>query len=352
MWFAKNSDRHPDETQVLEWHPARPAGSALRTQYLTIPDAAAAGFLGSRPTWLWGCEHGVNEHGVAAGNQKIFTTDDPRSLTPGLLGMDIVRLALERARSADDAIDVATALLEAHGQGGSGEPHRHEPYFSSFLFADSRGGWVVETSNTTWVARPVDDGTSLSNRVSMTTNWTRASADVAPGTDFDRRRHPGAPTERSDHRLHTTAACVARGSEVSPVDLVTTLRDHRDNGSGYSVCMHRADAHAQTTASIVVDLRRDDAPTRVWTCLGNPCTSIYVPGFPPAVARELAEPRQWQRFAALTDHADAREVFTPVESELWAAADAAWLAGTRAPLEAFAATAFAPVDAALHRLGV
>ena len=80
MLFAKSSDRHPDEAQVAEWHAGRAGQNTLRTQYLTIPDAPAYAFLGSRPTWLWGVEHGVNEHGVAIGNEAIWTKA-PRQTT-------------------------------------------------------------------------------------------------------------------------------------------------------------------------------------------------------------------------------------------------------------------------------
>ncbi len=156
MLFAKNSDRHPDEPQVVEWHARRAPGTraGLRTQYLTLDDPGAHAFVGSRPTWLWGVEHGVNEFGVAIGNEKIWTVDRPRDRPAALLGMDLVRLGLERAATAEEAVSVITTLVERHGQGGSGEPHRDEPYDSSFLVADPTGGFVVETCNRSWVARP------------------------------------------------------------------------------------------------------------------------------------------------------------------------------------------------------
>ena len=130
----------------------------LRTQYLEIDDPGAHAFVGSRPTWLWGVEHGVNEFGVAIGNEKIWTVDRPRDHPAALLGMDLVRLGLERARSAGEALNVMTTLLETHGQGGSGEPHRDEPYYSSFLVADANAGFIIETSNRTWAARPIRAG--------------------------------------------------------------------------------------------------------------------------------------------------------------------------------------------------
>jgi secernin len=372
MLFAKNSDRHPDEAQVVEWHPRRAPAGELRTQYLTVDDPGAHAFLGSRPTWLWGVEHGVNEYRVAIGNEKIWTIDHPRDQPAGLLGMDLVRLGLERAHSAEEALTVLTTLLERHGQGGSGEPHRDEPYFSSFLLADADGGFVLETSNRTWAARAIGDGAAVSNRISLGTDWTRASADVVANTDFDAYRWPRMPTAVADQRLAVTRAAVARGEATTVEDLARTLRSHGPDrgidalpaaidadGNGFSVCMHRRESHSQTTASMIAELRTD-APARAWVCLGNPCSGVYMPCFPPAVAPELAEAETWGRFARLRERVETRpdelaglqDVLAGVERELWADAETACAAGSRARLDAFARTAFAPVDAALHRLGV
>jgi secernin len=372
MLFAKSSDRHPDEAQVVEWHAARAPGGALRTQYLTLDDTGAYAFLGSRPTWLWGVEHGVNEHGVAIGNEKVWTTDRPRVHGPALLGMDLVRLGLERGRSAADALAVMTALIERHGQGGSGEPHRDEPYYSSFLVVDPHGGFVLETSNRTWAARSIDTGAAISNRISLGTDWTSASLDVPPGTDFDSYRSERISTGIADHRLRVTRACVALGARATPAALAAALRDHGPDGApdrvpagpgadgeGFSVCMHRPESHSQTTASMIAELRADGR-SRAWVGLGNPCTGVFVPCFPPAVAPELADAAQWLRFAALRDQAESaphrlaaiRAALAAVEARLWEQADAVFATGSPSDLDRFAGTAFLPVDAALLRLGV
>jgi len=387
MVFAKNSDRPPREVQVLLTHGPRRAGSTLDTQYLRIADRDAHAFVGSHPDWLWGAEHGVNEHGVAIGNEKIWTVDDPHAQATGLLGMDLVRLGLERGRNADEALDAVIEALEASGQGGSGEPGTDEPYFSSFLIVDARGGWIVETSARSWAARPVGDGSSISNRVSLGTDWTRASADVAPGTDFDARRAPDTPTWIADHRLAATRACVARrtlgATDQAVADVVATLRDHGRGPWGapgatapsigdpvptlvaapteaesVSVCMHLRDYQA-TTASMVVDLRAGE-PVRAWACLGSPCASVYVPCFPPAVPDVLRDPAQWQRFARLRERvetdpeglAQVRAVLGPIERELWDAADAAHTAGTDAATTTFVADASDRVTSGLAALGV
>jgi hypothetical protein len=330
MLIAKSSDRPVGEVQLLEWLTPRSApgsgaaaggagradGPTVRTTHIAVPDAGAVGVLGSRPTWMWGLEHGVNEHGVAIGNEKVWTVDDPRAAPPSLLGMDLVRLGLERGRSADDALDVVTSLLEAHGQGGSGEEHHDEPYWSSFLLVDGDGGWVLETSNRSWVARPVGEATAISNRLTIGTDWTCSSPDVAAGADWDAWRDPAAPTGIADHRLAATRACVGRGPGVTPADAVATLRDHgtgpwgpprapdrgtpaigfpeamppappedvRDDWSGVTICMHVRDYQC-TAASMVVQLPggRDPsggssgAPIRVWASLGNACTGVFLP---------------------------------------------------------------------------
>src|SRR5574341_1238151 len=84
--FAKNSDRPLREVQLIEAYAQRSGGSPLRTQYLTLEDLGAHALLGSRPDWLWGFEHGVNEHRVAIGNEKVYTTGDPFAETAALIG--------------------------------------------------------------------------------------------------------------------------------------------------------------------------------------------------------------------------------------------------------------------------
>ena len=388
MVFAKNSDRPPDEAQVVLAHTARGAGGRLDTQYLRIADTGAHALVGSHPTWLWGLEHGVNEHGVAIGNERVWTIDDPRVQTAGLIGMDLVRLGLERGASADEALAAMTAALAEHGQGGSGERDHREPYFSSFLIADARRGWQLETSARTWAARPVGDGAAISNRISITTDWTKASADVAPGADFDHWRSRTIRTSIADHRLTATRACFAGRSPADAptvAGVVATLRGHGngpwgapgatddidrecehhavpsfhdDNDRHVTVCMHLRDDQA-TTASFVSELRAD-GPTRAWASLGSPCASVFVPFLPPVVPAILADPAQWPRFARLRDRVEAdpsalaavRHALAPVEAELWADADDADASGARGGWETLAVRATERVGAALASLGV
>src|SRR6516225_7998384 len=90
--------------------------------------------------------------------------------------MDLVPLGLERARSADEAVEVMAALLERCGQGGIADAAHHEAYDSSFLVADASGALVLETAGSDYAAASFPDGAAISNRIALGTGWTRASA--------------------------------------------------------------------------------------------------------------------------------------------------------------------------------
>jgi secernin len=379
--FAKNSDRPVAEAQLVESHPARTASGPLRTQYLELDDTGAHALLGCRPEWLWGLETGVNEHRVAIGNEKVFTVDDPHEVEPALIGMDLVRLGLERGSNARQALDTMTDLLTRHGQGGVGDRAHNEPYFSSFLIADPSAAWVLETSGRTWAAREVDHTAAISNRLTLGTGWTRASPDVDRGTDFDTYRLARAPTGHADIRLAASRACLASGSEaLTPRILAAQMRHHGDrpwgppggdpasvspppattlpDGTGVSICMH-VRGYQATASSMIVELPVDAArPLRAWVAPGSPCVSVYVPLFPPfGTPREMGDVGTWKRFQVLRERVEAdpgalaeiRAELGPVEAALWDAADAA--ADDPVARAAFSASCWRPIAAALDRLG-
>ena len=62
--FGKNSDREPDETQLVVSVPSKtyPSKENLQCTYIAIPqtDKTFAAVL-SKPFWMWGAEMGVNE---------------------------------------------------------------------------------------------------------------------------------------------------------------------------------------------------------------------------------------------------------------------------------------------------
>lgn len=277
--FAKNSDRDPNEAQVLRWVPAgrHQAGELLPCTWIAIPQVAHThAVLLSQPWWMWGAEMGANEHGVVIGNEAVFTRELRRGggREPGLLGMDLLRLALERAATAPDAVGVIVELLERHGQGGScSHDHPRLRYDNSFLVADPDGAVVLETAGRSWATETVTGGgRSISNGLTIE-RFAAAHADSL------RDRVTACATRRGRTQPASAAA-------TGPADLFAVLRDHGTGaGPSWSLvhggltapCVHGGGtvASSQTTASLVADLR---GRRQLWaTATAAPCTSIFKP---------------------------------------------------------------------------
>jgi len=335
--FAKNSDRPANEPQPLVQVERRqhPAGARLRCQYVEIEQAReTARLIGSRPFWLWGFEHGLNEHGVAIGNHTVFARDGLAG--HGLIGMDLVRLGLERGRTARAAVETITALIERHGQGGSGYFDKDWPYHNSFLVADAREAFLLETSDRVWAVRHVADVCSASNHVSITDDWDAlADGTIEHAVDngwWDEGRDERfdfaaayrdaslVPEIISSGRHRRTCALLEGGKgALRPADLRRALRDHYDSGTTftpgrapddercYSVCMH-ADPVGTTTASMIARLAPgEDEVQTYWASLGSPCLGVFLPLYvgaevPAELARAGEQPSDdspWWRFKAL-----------------------------------------------------
>ena len=132
--FAKNSDRPTFDCQPLIRYPAQdwPANSHIELEYRQIPQVPHTyANLGSSPYWSWGYEEGINEHGVVIGNEAIYTRtfgqlaaayQAGEAVELGLVGMDLIRLGLERGATAAQAVEVMGQLIEQYGQFGSDVP--------------------------------------------------------------------------------------------------------------------------------------------------------------------------------------------------------------------------------------
>jgi hypothetical protein len=290
-FFAKNSDRSPNEAQALEWRPSADhmPGAKLRVTYTELEQVPHTyGALISRPLWLWGAEMGVNEKGLCIGNEAVFTRGTYGKT--GLTGMDLLRLALERSASAKEAVNCITSLLERYGQGGDcGYDHRFF-YDNSFLILDRKAIYILETAGKAWAAERVERG-SISNRLCLD------SADiyggVRKGTGFARAHREPVYSffSGSARRQELSGSCVAAASGVA--DLIRGLRIHKDDGATSpltrpgvdSPCMHAGGLIGDhTTASLAVELR--DEAVIVWaTGSSTPCISLFKPwrlGNPPA----------------------------------------------------------------------
>jgi dipeptidase len=304
--FAKNSDRERNEAQVLEVHPGRPSrsGRTARLTYIVIDDAEAThACLLSRPFWMWGAEMGVNEHGVVIGNEAIHALVPPERRR-ALIGMDLVRLGLERSATAADAVQVMTALLERHGQGGDCGHKNSFHYHNGFIIADPNEAYVLETVGRWWVVERVSGVRTLSNALSIgaaphaISPTLREHAEAREWLDDDGRfdfaarlidPERDAATFGRGRCARAAALLAPRVGHLDVADLIAVLRDHGAEAEGdpewsprktvnRSICMHAATGarRSQSVASLVSDLTAP-RPLHWVTGTSAPCLSLFKP---------------------------------------------------------------------------
>jgi secernin len=306
--FAKNSDREPNEAQFMLIVPAavHPDGSQVKCTYIEIPQVAHTHqVLLSKPFWMWGAEMGANEHGVVIGNEAIFSKVPARK-DPGLIGMDYLRLALERASTARQALQVIVDLLAQYGQSGNcGYTHGFY-YHNSFLIADAEEAWVLETIDRQWAAEKVRDIRSISNGLTIGREWDLASDGLVDfaverglcknRADFDFRACYSDPlytrfADASKRQVCSTNLLGKEKGQVTVKTMMNALSYHSrspqegwspDKGlTGADICMHAGFGPvrgSQSVASLVSHITADRA-THWFTGTSAPCTGIFVPAW-------------------------------------------------------------------------
>jgi secernin len=352
--FAKNSDRPPAECQPLFQAPRQrhPPDTTVRCQYLEIPQAEETlAVFGSRPWWLWGFEHGVNECRVAIGNEALHARELPDA--SGLLGMDLVRLGLERGRTAGEATRVITDLLGRFGQGGSAGADSDRRYHNGFIIADPAEAWILETCGRHWVAKRVHRRGAISNLFSIGEDWSEVSPGAeawlhergwlvrGPGGRLDFRRSVENPDlrYRAEARLGASCRFLETAARPTAAALMRHLRDHYEGGTvpllgqadgdprGWSVCMHPGPGVSATAASLIAELPGDPAvPMTLWCAMGTPCTGPFLPipfgePLPDLLTRGEGQPSPdslWWEMKALGDAAMRNPVrFVPFVQARW-----------------------------------
>lgn len=242
--FAKNSDRDANEAQAVEIFGAKDhePGGCVQLTYIAIPQASHTHtVMVSRPYWMWGAEMGANEHGVVIGNEAILTKVAPGK-TPGLIGMDMVRLGLERATTAEEALQLICSLVEDYGQSGNcGHPQAAQFYYhNSFLIADRTRAFVLETISNNWIYEEVIGIRSISNTLTIGETFDGMSDGLMPlaetlgwqkGTPFNFAEIFGARLKSElgsgPKRWRRSTACLeAKAGTLTPADMMRTLRDH------------------------------------------------------------------------------------------------------------------------------
>ena len=264
----------------------------MRVTHLVIPQAEETyEIILTKAFWTYGCEIGVNEYGLAMGEEAVFTTEMDEE-KDGIIGPDLMRIGLERARNCQEAIQIMTGLLEHYGQGGSAELKGNSHFDSCFIMADQDEAYILETAGRRWAVKKVEAIASISNMLGIGTDWDACS-------DGDQRREDrlGQAVCSAGSASHTWLTGTPgdylrqpagrRWGDITIKDIFEIMRHH---GDGYhpataeahrNICVHAGPQENrwwQADGVMVTDVGTHGVLAWVTATSGN-CVSIFKPVF-------------------------------------------------------------------------
>lgn len=298
--FAKNSDRAANEPHLVVRYPAKDndlkKNADVKLTYISLPQIEHTyEVVLMKPSWIWGAEMGFNEYGLNIGNEAVFTKE--KKGEKSLIGMDMLRLALERTTNAKEALDFIIDLLQQYGQGGNcGFDHEFH-YHNAFLIADRKQAYVLETAGKYYIGKKVKDYYAISNCLSIEDDYDFIHPEAINNAIKKHRCNMveefGFAKCYTD-KLFTHFAkskqrrCIASDilekeqGNITISTMVNALRSHAPNfkentNSVGSVCMHAGGLIGDhTTGSYVASLSEEGDYYYV-TGSSLPCQSLFKP---------------------------------------------------------------------------
>ncbi|MFX0187558.1 MAG: peptidase C69 [Candidatus Hodarchaeota archaeon] len=295
--FGKNSDRLFDEVQLITYNPRMrySKGDDLKTTHISIPQVTeTAAVILSQPFWIWGAEMGANEYGVVIGNEAIATKEPLKDT--GLLGMDIVRLGLERGKTAKEALDVVIDLLEKFGQGGA----HHQSgtnYHNSMIIADPQNAYIIEMAGDWWIVENVKNFRSISNDISIRGKGDFRRDNIIQhaiengyckdDNDFDFAITFSSPQPLPNHIKCSMGQLSENNGQITPATMMENLREHEG-----IICRHRRNDF--TAGSMVSSLKSKVERSIHWfTGSSLTCLSIFKPYIFPIEGQRVLEAKPY-----------------------------------------------------------
>jgi secernin len=296
--FGKNSDRLSNEPQLITYVPRtkHSKGGEVHCTHINIPQAnETAAILMSQPYWMFGCEMGCNEYGVTIGNEAVATKEPLNE--NGLLGMDLLRLGIERGKTAKESLKIIIDLLEKYGQGGA-HNKKGLNYHNSMIIADPNEAYVLEMAGDWWIVEIVKDYRSISNNLSI-----RGKGDLRKEGLIQHAIEQGYCNDDDNFNfkinfspsplpeifpLDSRDGCslnqlAQNKGKITPAMMMTFLREHK-----VGICMHgRSD---RSVGSQVSHLRRNKRSIHWFTGSTVPCLGIFKPYVFPVDDQKVIEP--------------------------------------------------------------
>jgi secernin len=310
-FFGTNSHGPVGICQVLTRVPGRTfaPGESAGTQHIDLPQARQTfTVLGSRPPHAWGYRHGINEHQLVAAC-AAWQSKLPRQ-QPGLLGTDLVRLLLERCKTARQGFELLTSLVAKHGQswphpGGSPGYSTDASSDHIFLLADSGEAYLVEAAGSSWASLECHGVRAVSNVGLIRQDWQRLSPGLAEqviaqgwwqddGSKLDFSASLSADQAGTQSALRrwgrATLLLEQQHGSIDATVLRRILSDHYDGTSAeidplvpagpIPLCRHAGrNNNTATAASFIAQLMPAACQAMAWCAYGPPCATVYLPIF-------------------------------------------------------------------------
>ncbi len=292
--LAKNADCQVNEAHALIRLPKKThlPGELLLATHCVIPQAELThDVILSKSFWTWGGEIGLNEYGVAIGNEAVYSTLMQAEKYDGLITMDLLRLGLERATTAREAVTVIGEAVSKYGQGGNCELAGNSHFDSSFLISDTTEAWVVETAGREWAAKQVGPVASISNAYTIDADWDLCSlADQNPEINWSESVADLKPIESigSVERQQITCTFLEKiGTGITIRDAFNLLRNHPEGyhpatAQGHAICMHAGPGASRlwNACGAMASEVSPDGSIGWFTGTSGTCVSIFKPLFP------------------------------------------------------------------------
>lgn len=298
--LCKNSDREPNEAQAIEHHFRNKSKEKfLKTTYIEIEQSKETNEIYiSRPFQMWGAEMGVNEFGVAIGNEAVFTKIPFKKDNSGLTGMDLIRLALERTQTAKDSLGLIIELIQKYGQDAcGGYENKNFYYHNSFLIVDKKEAYNLETAGKFWAYKKLFDFYSISNGLTITNDYDEIHPEAIEFAIkkkwYDPKKEEFNFQKVFSDKFYTyfskcevrrkISGTIQKKEKIDLRDCIETLQSHGENpetklDSMESICLHSGGftTPSETTGSMISILRK--SLITVWlTGTSHPCLSLYKP---------------------------------------------------------------------------
>lgn len=280
--FGKNSDRKISEAQIITFSPKKNYSKEqyLKCTHISIPQVSQTNaVILSKPFWIWGAEMGANEYSVVIGNESIATKEPLKD--KGLIGMDLLRLGLERGKTANESLNIIIELIERFGQGGA---HFQDGanYHNSFIIADPDEAYVLEVAGDWWIVENVRDFRSISNDISIRgqgdsrrddiiqhaieKEYCKDDQDFDFATTFSSIRPFPNYIECSNQQLQKNKG------KITPSLMMDFLRDHEGN-----ICRHKRKDLTASSQISYIQKGKNRKSIHWFTGSILPCLSIFKP---------------------------------------------------------------------------